>query len=68
MNENCDKCTPCREGSYRILEMVRDRQFDKKVLDDLFFVLENTSYCALGKSIPLPFKSAIKKLLAHTRN
>jgi len=62
MNENCDKCTPCREGSYRILEMVRDRQFDKKVLDDLFFVLENTSYCALGKSIPLPFRSLIKKI------
>lgn len=63
MRENCDKCTPCREGTYRLLEMIRDRQFDKKILDDLFFVLENTSFCALGKSIPLPFRSAIKKLL-----
>jgi len=63
MKENCDKCTPCREGSYRILEMVRDRKFDQKIIDDLFFVLENTSYCALGKAIPLPFKAAIKKLL-----
>ena len=63
MNENCDKCTPCREGTYRILQMVRDREFDKKIIEDLFFVLENTSYCALGKSIPLPFRSAIKKLL-----
>jgi len=63
MQQNCDKCTPCREGTYRILEMVRERQFDNKVLDDLFFVLENTSYCALGKSVPLPFRSAIKKLL-----
>jgi NADH:ubiquinone oxidoreductase subunit F (NADH-binding) len=73
MNENCDKCTPCREGTYRILEMIRDRQFDhrkagsrtrdKNTIEDLFFVLENTSYCALGRSIPLPFRSAIKKLL-----
>ncbi|MFA6307973.1 MAG: NADH-ubiquinone oxidoreductase-F iron-sulfur binding region domain-containing protein [Patescibacteria group bacterium] len=63
MRENCDKCTPCREGTYRILEMIRDRKFDKKILEDLFFVLENTSYCALGRSIPLPFRSAIKKLL-----
>lgn len=63
MRENCDKCTPCREGAYRILEMIRDRQFDQKILEELFFVLENTSFCALGKSIPLPFRSAIKKLL-----
>lgn len=63
MKENCDKCTPCREGSYRIMQMVKDRQFDKKKIEDLFFVLENTSFCALGKSIPLPFRSAIKKLL-----
>jgi NADH:ubiquinone oxidoreductase subunit F (NADH-binding) len=68
MQENCDKCTPCREGSYRILEMIKDRQFDEKRLDDLFFVLENTSYCALGRSIPLPFRSLIKKILPHTRN
>lgn len=63
MKENCDKCTPCREGTYRILQMVRDRKFDDKLLDDLLFSLENTSYCALGKSIPLPFRSAIKKIL-----
>lgn len=63
MAENCDKCTPCREGSYRILEMVRDRKFDKQKLEDIFFVLEETSFCALGRSIPLPFRSAIKKLL-----
>lgn len=63
MKENCDKCTPCREGTYRILEMIKERKFDKEVLEDLFFVLENTSFCALGKSVPLPFRSAIKKLL-----
>lgn len=63
MEENCDKCTPCREGTYRLMEMVRDRQFDNQILDDLLFVLENTSFCALGKSVPVPFRSAVKKLL-----
>jgi len=63
MRENCDKCTPCREGSYRMLEMIKAREFNKDILEELFYVLENTSFCALGKSIPLPFRSAIKKLL-----
>lgn len=63
MKENCDKCTPCREGTYRIMEMVKKREFDEEILEDLFFVLEETSFCALGKSVPLPFRTAIKKLL-----
>ncbi|MBU1203022.1 hypothetical protein KKH39_03220 [Patescibacteria group bacterium] len=63
MNENCDKCTPCREGTYRLMQMVRDRKFDEQILDDLLFVLENTSFCALGKSVAMPFRSAVKKLL-----
>ena len=63
MKENCDKCTPCREGTYRLREMIRDQKIDKKSLEDLFFVLENTSFCALGKMVVLPFRSAIKKLL-----
>ncbi|MFA5126389.1 MAG: NADH-ubiquinone oxidoreductase-F iron-sulfur binding region domain-containing protein [Patescibacteria group bacterium] len=60
--ENCDKCTPCREGIYRLREMFRKRKIDKGVLDDMIFVLENTSFCPLGKMAALPCKSLIKKL------
>lgn len=60
---NCDKCVPCREGVYRIFEMLKKTKIDKKTLDDLFFVLEETSFCALGKAVAAPFKSSIKKLL-----
>ncbi|MBT4849810.1 hypothetical protein HON36_03075 [Candidatus Parcubacteria bacterium] len=63
MEENCDKCTPCREGTYRLMQMIRDRSIDKKVLDDLLFVLENTSFCALGKMVVPPMRSAVKKLI-----
>ncbi|PIS41441.1 MAG: hypothetical protein COT25_03085 [Candidatus Kerfeldbacteria bacterium CG08_land_8_20_14_0_20_42_7] len=45
MKRNCDKCVPCREGLLRIREMVDKKKFDKKTLDDLYFVLENTSFC-----------------------
>jgi NADH:ubiquinone oxidoreductase subunit F (NADH-binding) len=61
--ENCDKCTPCREGAYRLAEMIKQKKLDEKTLDDLFFVLANTSFCALGKSIVLPFKSLQEKII-----
>ena len=60
--ENCDRCTPCREGAYRIKEML-EQKIDKKILRDIFFILENASLCPFGKSLPVPFKTAIKKLL-----
>lgn len=64
MAENCDKCTPCREGTYRLAEMIQQGKIDEKIMDDLFFVLANTSFCALGKSVVVPFKSLYKKIIA----
>jgi NADH:ubiquinone oxidoreductase subunit F (NADH-binding) len=63
LEENCDKCVPCREGVYRISEMVKAKNLDREFLDDLFFVLENTSFCSLGKSVATPFRSLINKVL-----
>ena len=39
-----------------------NKKLEKKALEDLFFVLENTSFCALGKSVVWPFRSLITKL------
>jgi NADH:ubiquinone oxidoreductase subunit F (NADH-binding) len=61
--ENCDKCTPCREGIYRLREMFKTRNIDKKTMDELIFTLENTSFCPLGKMAALPFKTLVSKLL-----
>jgi NADH:ubiquinone oxidoreductase subunit F (NADH-binding) len=62
LNENCDKCTPCREGVFQISKMIEKGNLDKKKLDDIFFVLEETSLCGLGKTISLPFGSLIDKI------
>lgn len=59
---NCDKCAPCREGVFRLAEMIEKEKIDKETLEDLFFVLEQTSFCALGKSVAVPFRSLINKL------
>ena len=66
VEENCDKCAPCREGTYRILEIVKKPQLapkDKTDLNDIFNAMEKTSFCPLGRNATLPFKTAIKKLL-----
>ncbi len=63
IEENCDKCIPCREGTYRIAEMIKKKKIDKKILDDLFFVLEESSFCALGKGVASPIRGVITKLL-----
>jgi NADH:ubiquinone oxidoreductase subunit F (NADH-binding) len=60
---NCDKCTPCREGVYRIREILKDKKIDKEVLQDICLVLDKTSFCPLGKSVSRPFSSLISKLL-----
>ena len=61
--ENCDKCLPCREGVFRIAEMLKKGKIDKELLNDLLFVLDETSLCALGKNVARPFKSLIDKVL-----
>lgn len=63
MKGNCDKCAPCREGLYRVKEMIDKKKMEKETLDDLFLVLEETSFCPLGKGSTTPFKSLINKVL-----
>ncbi|MBL7058689.1 hypothetical protein ISS03_05130 [Patescibacteria group bacterium] len=55
--ENCDKCVPCREGVYRIHEMLKNKNINQEVIDDLLFTMKNTSFCALGKSVSTPLNS-----------
>ena len=62
MAENCDKCTPCREGVYRIDEMLKKGELNKEIMDDFLFVLEQTSFCSLGRGVAVPFRSLINKM------
>jgi len=63
--ENCDKCAPCREGAFRIKEILEKKRLTKKdikTLQDIFEALEQTSLCPLGRMIPKPFKSVLRLL------
>jgi NADH:ubiquinone oxidoreductase subunit F (NADH-binding) len=60
---SCGQCVPCREGTYRLLEManagIPSRAKFNQILDDL----ESSSFCALGASVPVPIKTYFKNIL-----
>lgn len=64
--ESCGKCTPCRIGSTRGVELMdriasgRDHAADMALLEELCGTLTNASLCALGSLTPLPVMSAIR--------
>lgn len=63
MRENCDKCVPCREGLYRLYEMLEKEEINKEILEDIIFVLEKTSFCGLGKGASMAIKTFSEKVL-----
>ncbi len=63
-DESCGKCTPCREGTYQLYEMVKNsKNIPWKKILDIVEVMEKTSFCALGRSIGRPIKSYIGNIL-----
>jgi formate dehydrogenase iron-sulfur subunit len=64
--ESCGKCTPCRIGSTRGVEVIdriianQDRAKNLEVLDDLCELLLDGSLCALGGLTPYPVLSAVQ--------
>ncbi|MGH6893439.1 MAG: complex I 51 kDa subunit family protein, partial [Dongiaceae bacterium] len=64
--ESCGKCTPCRIGSTRGVEVIdriiagEERAKNFGVLDDLCETLLDGSLCALGGLTPFPVQSALK--------
>jgi formate dehydrogenase iron-sulfur subunit len=63
--ESCGKCTPCRIGSTRGVEVIdrivrnEDRAGNLAVLEDLCHTMKFGSLCALGGFTPYPVVSAL---------
>ncbi|TRZ80079.1 hypothetical protein D4R86_04935 [bacterium] len=63
MYQNCDKCTPCREGVYRLFEEFKKTMKDEKILNDIFHVLEDTTLCPLGMIAGSSIESLTNKII-----
>ncbi len=74
-DESCGKCTPCREGSVRMLEILTRITTGHGCLDDLDVLrrlatlMKKTSLCGLGRAAPNPVLSTLEhfrdEYLAH---
>jgi formate dehydrogenase iron-sulfur subunit len=64
--ESCGKCTPCRIGSTRGVEVIdrivagEDQEKNLELLEDLCEVMTDGSLCAMGGLTPMPVRSALK--------
>jgi len=64
--ESCGKCTPCREGTKRMLEILsritegEGKTEDLDTLDSLAFSIKDSALCGLGQTCPNPVLSTIR--------
>ena len=64
--ESCGKCTPCRVGSVRGMELIERiargerREADLDLLEELCTTMVDGSLCAMGGLTPYPVRSAVK--------
>ncbi|MCI5650897.1 MAG: NADH-quinone oxidoreductase subunit NuoF [Ruminococcus bromii] len=66
VDESCGKCTPCRVGTKRLLEILNKITSGKGTLEDIdkleelcYYIKEN-SLCGLGQTAPNPVLSTLK--------
>jgi NADH:ubiquinone oxidoreductase subunit F (NADH-binding) len=64
--ESCGKCTPCREGTARMLDLLNKiceghgEMSDLDELEKLSGTVKNASLCGLGQTAPNPFQSTFR--------
>lgn len=66
VDESCGKCTPCRVGTKRLLEILdkitsgKGTLEDIDKLEDLCYYIKNNSLCGLGQTAPNPVLATLK--------
>jgi NADH:ubiquinone oxidoreductase subunit F (NADH-binding)/(2Fe-2S) ferredoxin/Pyruvate/2-oxoacid:ferredoxin oxidoreductase delta subunit len=78
VEESCGKCTPCRVGNKRMLELLekicngKGNMGDLEQLRNLALVIKDTALCGLGQTSPNPVLSTLDNFydeyLAHVQD
>ncbi len=69
-HESCGKCTPCREGTPRVVELMekinrgQGSPADMNLLEKLAVVMSEASLCGLGQAAPTPVLTSMKHFSA----
>lgn len=65
VDESCGKCTPCREGTKRLLEILNKitkgegTLEDLELMEDLCYTIKDSALCGLGQTAPNPVLSTL---------
>ena len=60
-HESCGQCTPCRNGTEKIISIIKNSsQWNKDLLNDISEVMSNASICGLGQAASNPILSVLK--------
>ncbi len=65
-DESCGKCTPCREGTRRLLQLLeklcqgKGEPGDLKTMEELSDTIKDTALCGLGQTGPNPVLSTLR--------
>ncbi len=78
VDESCGKCTPCRIGTRRLLEMLtkitkgQGTMEDLEEMKELCYYIKNNSLCGLGQTAPNPVLSTLNyfydEYVAHVKD
>ncbi|MBR5553432.1 MAG: NADH-quinone oxidoreductase subunit NuoF [Clostridia bacterium] len=78
VEESCGKCTPCRIGTKRLLELLdkiiagNGEMEDIDKLEELCYHIKSTALCGLGQTAPNPVLSTLRyfrdEYVAHVRD
>ena len=78
VDESCGKCTPCRVGTRRLLEILEKITDGKGTMEDLdtmealCYYIKDNSLCGLGQTAPNPVLSSYRhfkdEYIAHVRD
>ncbi len=59
-HESCGQCTPCREGTTRVVSLMEQERWDVRQLQQLSQVMADASICGLGQAAANPVLSVLK--------
>jgi formate dehydrogenase beta subunit len=59
-DESCGQCTPCRVGTAKAAELMKQRRWNQPLLAELSQAMMDASICGLGQAAPNPALSVMK--------
>ena len=59
-DESCGQCTPCRVGTAKAANLMKENHWDTDLLEELSSAMIDSSICGLGQAAPNPLRCVIK--------